>query len=201
MLPQMFPDIPGEMAASVRPGAFLSCSSDSTIRLWHVDERTHVYSRNILSTVSLTSLKNPKKNIYNTIFKKNVHVFCFVVVVVKGPLQDHLYRHKHGCIAGSRKSDQHGWTAGGKQGGRPHYLCQPRWKTLGVRRPRRNSQVIYFNAGKMSWDNWLVTDWIEFAFQSTACCHLIVQVCLLLWQTMLIQLMNLGLVCCSVQNP
>uniref|UniRef100_A0A3Q2Y2I1 Mitogen-activated protein kinase binding protein 1 n=1 Tax=Hippocampus comes TaxID=109280 RepID=A0A3Q2Y2I1_HIPCM len=40
-----------EMVASVRPVcAFLSCSSDSTIRLWHVDERTHVHSRNILST-------------------------------------------------------------------------------------------------------------------------------------------------------
>uniref|UniRef100_A0A3Q2Y182 Mitogen-activated protein kinase binding protein 1 n=1 Tax=Hippocampus comes TaxID=109280 RepID=A0A3Q2Y182_HIPCM len=48
---EMFPDIPGEMVASVRPVcAFLSCSSDSTIRLWHVDERTHVHSRNILST-------------------------------------------------------------------------------------------------------------------------------------------------------
>ncbi|XP_077366814.1 mitogen-activated protein kinase-binding protein 1-like isoform X2 [Festucalex cinctus] len=47
---EMFPDIPGEMAANVWPGTFLSCSSDSTIRLWHVDERTCVNSRNILST-------------------------------------------------------------------------------------------------------------------------------------------------------
>ncbi|XP_077409211.1 mitogen-activated protein kinase-binding protein 1-like isoform X2 [Vanacampus margaritifer] len=46
---EMFPDIPGEMAASLWPGTFLSCSSDSTIRLWHVDERTRVHSRNILS--------------------------------------------------------------------------------------------------------------------------------------------------------
>ncbi|XP_037100854.1 mitogen-activated protein kinase-binding protein 1-like isoform X2 [Syngnathus acus] len=47
---EMFPDIPGETAASLWPGTFLSCSSDSTIRLWHVDERSRVHSRNILSS-------------------------------------------------------------------------------------------------------------------------------------------------------
>ncbi|XP_061609598.1 mitogen-activated protein kinase-binding protein 1-like isoform X3 [Phyllopteryx taeniolatus] len=47
---EMVPDVPEEMAASLSPGAFLSCSSDSTIRLWHPDERTGVHSRNILST-------------------------------------------------------------------------------------------------------------------------------------------------------
>ncbi|XP_057678676.1 mitogen-activated protein kinase-binding protein 1-like isoform X1 [Corythoichthys intestinalis] len=48
---QMFPDVPhGETATNVSPSAFFSCSSDSTIRLWHMDERVHVPSQNILST-------------------------------------------------------------------------------------------------------------------------------------------------------
>ncbi|XP_049613781.1 mitogen-activated protein kinase-binding protein 1-like isoform X3 [Syngnathus scovelli] len=66
---EMFPDIPEETAASLWPGTFLSCSSDSTIRLWHVDERSRVHSRNILSSVSLTT---PKSNTYtiNTVIKK-----------------------------------------------------------------------------------------------------------------------------------
>ncbi|XP_061668123.1 mitogen-activated protein kinase-binding protein 1-like [Syngnathoides biaculeatus] len=47
---EMVPDVPGVITASLSPGAFLSCSSDSTIRLWRVDERAGLHSRNILST-------------------------------------------------------------------------------------------------------------------------------------------------------
>ncbi|XP_061757033.1 mitogen-activated protein kinase-binding protein 1-like isoform X4 [Nerophis ophidion] len=46
---EMVPDVP-ETAADLSPAAFLSCSSDNTIRLWHVDDRTHIRSRNILSS-------------------------------------------------------------------------------------------------------------------------------------------------------
>nr|XP_057912933.1 mitogen-activated protein kinase-binding protein 1-like isoform X2 [Doryrhamphus excisus] len=48
---EMFPDVPGETAAGLSPAAFLSCSSDNTIRLWHVEDRTHGHPRNILSKV------------------------------------------------------------------------------------------------------------------------------------------------------
>ncbi|XP_061785028.1 mitogen-activated protein kinase-binding protein 1-like isoform X2 [Nerophis lumbriciformis] len=46
---EMVPDVP-ETAAGLSPAAFLSCSSDNTIRLWHVDDRAHIRSRNILSS-------------------------------------------------------------------------------------------------------------------------------------------------------
>nr|XP_046229931.1 mitogen-activated protein kinase-binding protein 1-like isoform X3 [Scatophagus argus] len=45
---EMFPDVPGELGAGLSPGAFLSCSADNTIRLWHMDGWTH--SQNILSS-------------------------------------------------------------------------------------------------------------------------------------------------------
>ncbi|XP_054618030.1 mitogen-activated protein kinase-binding protein 1-like isoform X2 [Dunckerocampus dactyliophorus] len=54
---EMFPDVPGETAAGLSPAAFLSCSSDNTIRLWNVEDRAQVHSSNILSKVSFTSLQ------------------------------------------------------------------------------------------------------------------------------------------------
>ncbi|XP_049446421.1 mitogen-activated protein kinase-binding protein 1-like isoform X1 [Epinephelus fuscoguttatus] len=49
---EMFPDVPGEFGAGLSSGAFLSCSADNTIRLWHVGDwtQTHVHSQNILSS-------------------------------------------------------------------------------------------------------------------------------------------------------
>ncbi|KAM9840285.1 mitogen-activated protein kinase-binding protein 1 [Aulostomus maculatus] len=47
---EMFPDVPGEMGAGLSCGAFLSCSADNTIRLWHMEDWTHVHSRNIISS-------------------------------------------------------------------------------------------------------------------------------------------------------
>ncbi|XP_068564393.1 mitogen-activated protein kinase-binding protein 1-like [Cebidichthys violaceus] len=49
---EMFPDVPGEFGAGLSSGAFLSCSSDNTIRLWRIDDRTHTHfhSQNILSS-------------------------------------------------------------------------------------------------------------------------------------------------------
>ncbi|XP_019124215.2 mitogen-activated protein kinase-binding protein 1 [Larimichthys crocea] len=44
---EMFPDVPGVAGAGLSSGAFLSCSADNTIRLWHVDDWAH--SQNILS--------------------------------------------------------------------------------------------------------------------------------------------------------
>ncbi|CAK6962647.1 mitogen-activated protein kinase-binding protein 1-like [Scomber scombrus] len=48
---EMFPDVSGEMGAGISSGAFLSCSADNTIRLWHMEDwtQTHVHSQNILS--------------------------------------------------------------------------------------------------------------------------------------------------------
>ncbi|XP_074471852.1 mitogen-activated protein kinase-binding protein 1-like isoform X1 [Sebastes fasciatus] len=49
---EMFPDVPGEFGAGLSSGAFLSCSSDNTIRLWRVNDwtQTPVHSQNILSS-------------------------------------------------------------------------------------------------------------------------------------------------------
>ncbi|XP_051265541.1 mitogen-activated protein kinase-binding protein 1-like isoform X3 [Dicentrarchus labrax] len=45
---EMFPDVPGELGAGLSSGAFLTCSADNTIRLWHMNDWTH--SQNILSS-------------------------------------------------------------------------------------------------------------------------------------------------------
>ncbi|KAM7395686.1 hypothetical protein PAMA_007112 [Pampus argenteus] len=49
---EMFPDVPGEMGCGLSSGAFITCSADNTIRLWHMDDwtQTHVHSQNILSS-------------------------------------------------------------------------------------------------------------------------------------------------------
>ncbi|XP_029281921.1 LOW QUALITY PROTEIN: mitogen-activated protein kinase-binding protein 1-like [Cottoperca gobio] len=49
---EMFPDVPGEFAAGLSSGAFLSCSADNTIRLWRMSDGTQtlVHSQNILSS-------------------------------------------------------------------------------------------------------------------------------------------------------
>ncbi|XP_076612469.1 mitogen-activated protein kinase-binding protein 1-like isoform X2 [Chaetodon auriga] len=44
---EMFPDVPGGLGAGLSSGAFLSCSTDNTIRLWRMDDWAH--SQNILS--------------------------------------------------------------------------------------------------------------------------------------------------------
>ncbi|XP_039981468.1 mitogen-activated protein kinase-binding protein 1-like [Xiphias gladius] len=49
---EVFPDVPGEMGTGLSSGAFLSCSADNTIRVWHMEDRsqTHVHFQNILSS-------------------------------------------------------------------------------------------------------------------------------------------------------
>lgn len=51
----MFPDVPGELGAGLSSGAFLSCSADNTIRLWHMNDWTQTHAQNILSSVSWAS--------------------------------------------------------------------------------------------------------------------------------------------------
>ncbi|CAB1458681.1 unnamed protein product [Pleuronectes platessa] len=48
---EIFPDVPGEVAAGLSSGAFLSCSADNTIRLWRIDDwsQTRAQFQNILS--------------------------------------------------------------------------------------------------------------------------------------------------------
>ncbi|XP_062266679.1 mitogen-activated protein kinase-binding protein 1-like [Platichthys flesus] len=48
---EIFPDVPGEVAAGLSSGAFLSCSADNTIRLWRIDDwsQTRAHFQNILS--------------------------------------------------------------------------------------------------------------------------------------------------------
>ncbi|XP_038582055.1 mitogen-activated protein kinase-binding protein 1-like isoform X2 [Micropterus salmoides] len=47
---EMFPDVPGELGAGLSSGAFLSCSADNTIRLWHMNDWTQTHAQNILSS-------------------------------------------------------------------------------------------------------------------------------------------------------
>lgn len=54
--PQVFPEAAGDMDAGLSSGAFISCSADNTIRLWHIDEQTQTCSQNILSSVSFALL-------------------------------------------------------------------------------------------------------------------------------------------------
>lgn len=53
--PQVFPDVPEEVASGLSSGAFLTCSADNTVRVWRMDDWTQNHSPNILSQVSLTS--------------------------------------------------------------------------------------------------------------------------------------------------
>ncbi|XP_037541969.1 mitogen-activated protein kinase-binding protein 1-like [Nematolebias whitei] len=48
---EMFPDVPVESAAGLSSGAFLTCSADNTIRMWHMEDstQTRVGCQNILS--------------------------------------------------------------------------------------------------------------------------------------------------------
>ncbi|XP_040920240.1 mitogen-activated protein kinase-binding protein 1-like [Toxotes jaculatrix] len=48
---EVFPDAPGEMGSGLSSGAFLSCSADNTIRLWHMEDcsQSHSHYQNILS--------------------------------------------------------------------------------------------------------------------------------------------------------
>lgn len=53
--PQVFPDVPEEVASGLSSGAFLTSSADNTVRVWRMDDWTQTHPPNILSQVSLTS--------------------------------------------------------------------------------------------------------------------------------------------------
>ncbi|KAM4712862.1 mitogen-activated protein kinase-binding protein 1-like isoform 2-T2 [Anableps anableps] len=48
---EVFPNVPGGLAADLSSSTFFTCSADSTIRIWRMEDSTqsHVYSQNILS--------------------------------------------------------------------------------------------------------------------------------------------------------
>ncbi|XP_053744246.1 mitogen-activated protein kinase-binding protein 1-like [Synchiropus splendidus] len=48
---EMFPDVPGQPAASLSAGSFISCSADNTIRVWNMEgwSPVHIPPRNVLS--------------------------------------------------------------------------------------------------------------------------------------------------------
>ena len=78
---QVFPDVPGEVAAGLSSGAFLSCSADGTIRLWRIDDwsQTRAHSQNILSRVSLALISVCPHVIQN---KWRVYIFPVMMMMM-----------------------------------------------------------------------------------------------------------------------